>query len=372
MRGIYKITNEDTGKVYIGESMNIDRRWKEHKEDLNNNTHTNKKLQNDWNLKFNDDLFRFEVLEEIDDRMSSFIAIFYLVILEDKYIKEYNSVEEGYNLEYTLSKVLLGEKTLTNKKNEIKIVENIINRITKGIALFKEDAVKYNEIEKPKRNKIICIETNEIYKSAKEATKQCSVNSTSAVTRACRKGGGRVKLKDGKLLTFRYCDETEEPIKEKRQKIKKNIENKKLPKPPKPPKPPKIATLKYNNPNEYLQNHPESLIEINNIRARDNNYLMYELREENYNINLVNSVKFHKVMRDNNIYYYNENKMNVVNNEYIDNGYFILKETTYCNGELINTYYQNYITDIGKQFLIDFFLDNNYIYKESNLNECSK
>ena len=37
MRGIYKITNKNNGKVYIGESLNIERRWEEHKKELSNN-----------------------------------------------------------------------------------------------------------------------------------------------------------------------------------------------------------------------------------------------------------------------------------------------------------------------------------------------
>ena len=35
MRGIYKITNKINNKVYIGESLNILRRWDEHIDDLN-------------------------------------------------------------------------------------------------------------------------------------------------------------------------------------------------------------------------------------------------------------------------------------------------------------------------------------------------
>jgi len=43
--GIYKITNTKNNKVYIGESNNIYKRWKEHIDDLNNNKHHSKKLQ---------------------------------------------------------------------------------------------------------------------------------------------------------------------------------------------------------------------------------------------------------------------------------------------------------------------------------------
>ena len=39
MIGIYKIENKVNGKVYIGQSVNIESRWKGHKSNLRNNKH---------------------------------------------------------------------------------------------------------------------------------------------------------------------------------------------------------------------------------------------------------------------------------------------------------------------------------------------
>jgi len=39
LTGVYKITNIINGKVYVGESMDIDKRWDEHKLDLDNGVH---------------------------------------------------------------------------------------------------------------------------------------------------------------------------------------------------------------------------------------------------------------------------------------------------------------------------------------------
>ncbi len=36
MIGIYKITNKINGKCYIGQSNDIERRWKEHRNSFNN------------------------------------------------------------------------------------------------------------------------------------------------------------------------------------------------------------------------------------------------------------------------------------------------------------------------------------------------
>lgn len=66
--GIYVIKCERNGKIYIGSSNNLRRRWNEHRHELNNNTHCNRYLQNAWN-KYGKNCFKFSVLElcNVDD-----------------------------------------------------------------------------------------------------------------------------------------------------------------------------------------------------------------------------------------------------------------------------------------------------------------
>lgn len=52
-------------KIYIGSSVNLYRRWNEHKRDLNANQHCNQHLQNAWG-KYGELNFVFEVLELVD------------------------------------------------------------------------------------------------------------------------------------------------------------------------------------------------------------------------------------------------------------------------------------------------------------------
>ena len=57
LSGIYTITNRSNGKVYIGESLDIYRRWhEEHIPQLRKNCHYNKELQNGnitaWTVKW--------------------------------------------------------------------------------------------------------------------------------------------------------------------------------------------------------------------------------------------------------------------------------------------------------------------------------
>lgn len=46
MAGVYQIYNKETNKRYIGSSINIERRLKEHKRNLKANRHSNQHLQN--------------------------------------------------------------------------------------------------------------------------------------------------------------------------------------------------------------------------------------------------------------------------------------------------------------------------------------
>ena len=65
MIGIYKITNLDNGKMYVGQSTNIEKRWDDHKLLLNKNQHSNLRLQYSWNAH-GEDRFDFSILEECD------------------------------------------------------------------------------------------------------------------------------------------------------------------------------------------------------------------------------------------------------------------------------------------------------------------
>lgn len=64
--GIYKITNKNNGRYYIGSSVNINNRWNEHKRTLKQNKHDNDFLQKSWN-KHGEESFLFEIIEYVLD-----------------------------------------------------------------------------------------------------------------------------------------------------------------------------------------------------------------------------------------------------------------------------------------------------------------
>ena len=61
--GIYRITNTETGVVYIGCSTQLPTRWNQHKRHLKKNKHDNKLLQKAYN-KYGLEELEFEVIKE--------------------------------------------------------------------------------------------------------------------------------------------------------------------------------------------------------------------------------------------------------------------------------------------------------------------
>ena len=86
MIGIYKIENLINGKVYIGQSIHIERRWQEHCQPSSRSL-VGKAIQ-----KYGKERFTFQILEECAEEQ--------LDEIEERYISEYNSVvPNGYNIE---------------------------------------------------------------------------------------------------------------------------------------------------------------------------------------------------------------------------------------------------------------------------------
>lgn len=110
MIGIYKIENNINGKVYIGQSVDVDKRFKAHKTLLRNNEHFNYRLQDDWN-SYGEDAFSFSIIEKCRS--------LYLNETERSLIKEYDSTDEskGYNIMAGCGRDLVLRKQSGQKAN---------------------------------------------------------------------------------------------------------------------------------------------------------------------------------------------------------------------------------------------------------------
>lgn len=125
--GIYKIENLLNGKIYIGQSIHIEKRWLEHCQNNNKKSLIKMAIQ-----EFGKENFSFQILEECSQEL--------LNERETFYIKEYNSLyPNGYN------------RALNNNgTNEFFInysydtLQEVVNDIKKSSLTFSEIANKYD------------------------------------------------------------------------------------------------------------------------------------------------------------------------------------------------------------------------------------
>lgn len=168
---IYQIINNEEQKCYIGKTIDVKKRKNDHFNELKQNIHINKKLQEAWNL-YGEDAFSFTYQKyEIQDPQE-------LNDLEIKTIQEKNSFYNGYNLtlggdggntrgkltfeEYCLIYLGCQWKGYMEKiANYLQIDSSTVSTILreKSYLWFKEEALKLSQEEKDKyikRFKEIC------------------------------------------------------------------------------------------------------------------------------------------------------------------------------------------------------------------------
>lgn len=91
--GIYMIQNLVNGKMYIGRAVDIERRWRKHRSELNGGYHRNKHLQKSWR-KYGQENFEFTIICECDESQLNNMEIDYIAKLKT-YDPDY-----GYNKTY--------------------------------------------------------------------------------------------------------------------------------------------------------------------------------------------------------------------------------------------------------------------------------
>lgn len=130
--GIYCIYwDQDPNKYYIGCSISIKNRIKNHLSDFNRNAHCNKKMQDYYNLYGKPNC---EVLE-----LCSSDIIFDKEII---YIEEFNSYKDGFNLTKGGNGRLFGEHA-NNAKYSYDTYKNILLDLAYTDLKYKDIAIKY-------------------------------------------------------------------------------------------------------------------------------------------------------------------------------------------------------------------------------------
>lgn len=101
--GIYCIENLVNHKKYIGQSIDIYRRWGDHKNELNGNRHRNTYLQRAWN-KYGEENFSFYILEVCDKSLLDNREVYYIEVLNCMDNNCGYNIEGGGNSNKTMAK----------------------------------------------------------------------------------------------------------------------------------------------------------------------------------------------------------------------------------------------------------------------------
>lgn len=211
--GIYKITNKTNGKVYIGKSCNIERRWREHKSDTFN---PNKPDRQEFPLyrafhKYGIDNFSFEIIEENPSDING--------EREKYWIEHYdsNNSQKGYNA------TLGGDTEIKYNRNQIqdmweqgKSKKEIIDltgaapctitEIFKELGIYDKDEIKKRETNR-KSNSVKAYDFNgnfiKEYPSCREAARELGRPDAGSTIGACCKG----KRKSAFGFQWRYTSD---------------------------------------------------------------------------------------------------------------------------------------------------------------------
>lgn len=115
--GIYKITNVETGKIYIGSTKCFEKRRSEHFGNLKNNRHHSRYLQNSYN-KHGEGAFVFEIIEVCENEVLLERELYYL----NKLLKANENNHYFYKLGYNVCRIPssnLGTKMSNEQKRKL-------------------------------------------------------------------------------------------------------------------------------------------------------------------------------------------------------------------------------------------------------------
>lgn len=196
MKGIYLITNIVNEKKYVGQSVCIERRWKDHLNFYKDNSkiETCPKLYKALN-KYGEDKFKFEVLEDLSNSNLD------ITDREEYWIKYYNTVEDGYNTVYP-TKVLVGENN-PNVKLTLLQVQDIKNLLL------------YSKISQQEIAKIFNVAASTIYRINRgenwyDSNDDYPIRKWNELGH-CGEKSGKSKLSDEEVIKIRQGYVNEQP-----------------------------------------------------------------------------------------------------------------------------------------------------------------
>lgn len=125
--GVYTITNNKNGKVYIGESVNMGNRISTHIGDLLCNKHCNTGLQKDFN-QYGIQNFSFNIIKVIDNvSIKNNDGINTLLYLESAYYRKYEKQYQFYNIVIPYEEIDQKKINMTNYTIDYDKVKTMID-----------------------------------------------------------------------------------------------------------------------------------------------------------------------------------------------------------------------------------------------------
>lgn len=240
-RGIYKILNKVNGKFYIGSSINIIKRWWEHRKRLRLGIHQNIHLQRAWN-EYGEGSFVFEVYEGLAELTDKEIAIREKELIElffDNGKNCYNISKETDRPDSSLNKKAVWQLNKETKEfikewpsaadieRELGLDANCIYNACKGRLvtfggyrwIYKDLKLssKYRQKEGQhgghKKKKVVCLTDGKIYDSIAEAASAYGIKYNN-VSSVCAK-----RRKHTKKLIFEYYEgnDSSDQVKDKKE-----------------------------------------------------------------------------------------------------------------------------------------------------------
>lgn len=189
--GIYMIQNKLNNKMYIGQAVDIERRWGDHRRGLRGGYHDNKHLQNSWK-RDGEENFEFTFLLECEESN--------LNMYEEYYIFELMTYDPrvGYNKNYG------GKSGRPTKETKRKLSESC-----KGKQLSEEHKRKLSESTKGKHHseetKRKISEAEKGKQLSEETKRKISKNNSKPVVQIDPTTNKIVKVWESSIEAVRQC-----------------------------------------------------------------------------------------------------------------------------------------------------------------------
>jgi len=188
--GIYQIKNLKNNKIYIGSSVDIRNRWRNHLFWLRNNRHYNSHLQRSFN-KYGEKYFEFKVLELVIKKNLIKHEQFYLNKFNpkfniDKFAGSNLGFQHSIKTKGQIRNSLIGVKHSEErkKKNSLGQLGKKLSKVTiqklKGKIphnLIRKQIIQYNSKERILK----------IYENASQIRKELEIKDTGKIHQVCRK-----------------------------------------------------------------------------------------------------------------------------------------------------------------------------------------